>query len=42
MLPIELTDLRHFDADLYERISFRPIESMRLMERTIETYLREC
>lgn len=41
VLPIEITDLHAFDETLYEKLSYNPLEILRVMENSLRTYLRE-
>ena len=40
MLPVELGDIRAYDGQMYERLAYNPIESMKLMEKAVSVYLQ--
>lgn len=41
VLPIEITDLNAFDEQLYEKLSYNPLEILKVMEGALRTYLKE-
>ena len=41
MLPIEVSDLRSYDENLYDRLMAFPLDMMLVMEHAVKSYLRE-
>ncbi len=41
VLPIEITHLNAFDEQLYEKLSYNPLEILKVMEGALKSYLKE-
>ena len=41
MLTVEISDLRSFDEQLYERLTAFPLDVLNVMEGALKNYLKE-